>query len=218
MTNSIAHPIDFKKSSSKITVKDNLADFDLDSCPFSTFLNWYKKSMASELNIDAMSVATVDANGTPRNRFLLFKGIVDSKFIFYTNYLSQKARNLDQNPKVSLNFFWASTKYQVRVTGEAKKSSREFSEKYFSSRDRESQLASAMSQQSSPVDSRDDLVKKVQDLNKQFPEIIPCPDHWGGYMLEPFEFEFFIYGAHRLNDRFLFVKNKTEWTLSRLQP
>lgn len=214
----ITHPMQYQSLEAKADMKDQLQDFDLLSCPFKTFESWYEKSKVTEGNVDAMSVATVDASGVPRNRFLLFKGILDSKFIFYTNYFSQKAQDLEKNSKVSLNFFWPSTKYQIRVTGLAKKAPREFSQDYFSSRDRESQLASAMSVQSSPVESRAELVRRVDELNKRFPDVIPCPENWGGYFVEPLEFEFFIYGAHRLNDRFLFVKDGPNWSLTRLQP
>lgn len=214
----MTHPMKYHSVKVKTKMTDSLENFNLHDCPFKTFEKWYEESKVGEPNIDAMSVATVDASGVPRNRFLLFKGILDSQFVFYTNYYSHKAQDLESNPRVSLNFFWPSTKYQIRVTGIAKKAPRQFSEDYFASRDRESQLASAMSRQSSPIESRGELVSRMEELKKQFPAEIPCPENWGGYFVEPFEFEFFIYGAFRLNDRFLFVKNESNWELQRLQP
>lgn len=214
----MTHPMKYHSVEVKTEMADSLENFNLQDCPFKTFESWYEKSKVSEPNVDAMSVATVDASGVPRNRFLLFKGILDSQFVFYTNYLSHKAKDLESNPRVSLNFFWPSTKYQIRVTGIAKKCPRKLSEDYFASRDRESQLASAMSKQSSPIASRSELIARMEELKKQFPEEIPCPENWGGYFVEPVEFEFFIYGAFRLNDRFLFVKNESNWELQRLQP
>lgn len=199
-------------------ISDPLENFNLSLCPFKTFENWYQISTKSESNVDAMSVATVDSAGIPRNRFILFKGIIDSNFVFFTNYLSQKSQDLEKNSMVSLNFFWPSTKYQVRITGLAKKCPRKINEEYFSSRDRDSQLASATSIQSSPIISRDELVRRVEDLKKAYDAEIPCPENWGGYFVEPMEFEFFIYGAHRLNDRFLFAKIDDAFELTRLQP
>lgn len=210
---------DYQNIKVGIELKDSLDEFYLEPCPFKTFEKWYALAEKSEANVDAMSVATVDLLGVPRNRFLLFKGLMNSHFVFYTNYLSQKAQDLDQNPNVSLNFFWSTVKFQVRITGTAHRSSREFSRDYFRSRDRDSQLASALSRQSAPISSRKELMEKLGELklllsNKD----VECPEHWGGYLLVPTEFEFFIYGDHRINDRFLFKKNESNWSLQRLQP
>jgi pyridoxamine 5'-phosphate oxidase len=210
---------DYQNIQVGIELKDSLEDFFLESCPFKTFEKWYAMAEKTEANVDAMSVATVDVLGVPRNRFLLFKGLMNSQFVFYTNYLSQKAQDIDQNPHVSLNFFWSTVKFQVRITGVAHRSSREFSRDYFRSRDRDSQLASAISRQSSAISSRKELLEKLGEFklllnNKE----VDCPEHWGGYLLTPTEFEFFIYGEHRINDRFLFKKNESNWNLQRLQP
>lgn len=214
----MTHPNQYLSTKVKSEIDDKLEDFYLIDCPYKTFTAWYNQSAKSELNVDAMSVATVDQRGVPRNRYLLYKGITNSCFIFYTNYLSQKACDLDKNPNVSLNFFWPTTKFQIRITGTAKRSAREMSVKYFSSRDRESQLASAASSQSSPIKSREVLLDNIKQLAENCPMEIPCPETWGGYLLEPNEFEFFIYGSHRINDRFLFKKNGGDWILTRLQP
>ncbi len=215
----MSHPMKYHSEKVSSKLSDPLEKFNLYECPYLTFARWYKSSSITEPNVDAMSVATVDKNGIPRNRYILFKGIVDSKIVFFTNYLSQKSQDLENNPHISLNFFWPSTKYQVRITGLASKCPRDLNEQYFASRDRDSQFASAISHQSSPIENRDVLVKKVEELKKSIgEEKIVCPENWGGFSVDPFEFEFFIYGAYRLNDRFLFVKNEKSWELSRLQP
>ncbi len=215
----MGHPIQYTKLSAVKKLSDQLKDFDIETCPFDTFKNWYSKASKFEENPDQMSVATVDQFGFVRNRFLLFKGIVDSNFIFYTNYLSQKGQDLEKNHAISLNFFWSKLGYQVRVSGFAKKTSKEFSNNYFQSRDRDSQLASYLSKQSSPISSREEILLNLEILNKQFQNReIPCPENWGGYAVLPEEFEFFIYGQHRINDRFSFKENAGEWELSRLQP
>ncbi len=214
------HPFTYQKQEAIKLLTDQLEDFNLELCPFKTFEKWYAKAAKNEVNVDAMSVATVSSDGIPRNRFLLFKGAENSKFIFFTHYTSQKAQDLAHNPNVSLNFFWPTAKYQIRITGKAHLGSREKSVNYFQSRDRESQLASYVSKQSEIISDRKSLLIKLEEARKKFQQgDIPCPETWGSYELEAFEFEFFIYGDFRINDRFVFKKDsRDQWILERVQP
>ncbi len=222
------HPFVFTPLDSahmKNNTQDNLSDFGIHECPFTTYRRWYDEATKTEPYPDGMSVATVDDRGIPRNRWILFKGIVEGKLLFFTNYLSQKGMDLGKNPHISLNFFWSTLGKQVRVTGKGEFSSRDLSEAYFSSRDTESQIASFISHQSEKISSKVDLMKKfteTKDLQNNNESYVTCPNHWGGVLVDPFEFEFFLYGDYRLNDRFLFQKTWTQgtfiWELNRLQP
>lgn len=200
---------------------NELKDFNLGLNPVENFLNWYSEAIKVEDNADAMTLSTYDEKTKrPHSRTLLYKGLENNQIIFYTNYLSKKAEQINDNQEVSLLFYWHKSIRQVRIQGHVQKSSRELSTKYFASRDRESQLASFISKQSHSINSKSELLEKLEKTKAEYNgREIPCPENWGGYLLTPYEFEFFIYGKNRLNDRFLFVKNKNnEWEISRLQP
>lgn len=199
---------------------DNLKDYELGPDPLMSFQIWYKQAVLIEQNADAMAVSTIDQkNNRPDTRFILFKGIVDSNLVFYTNYKSQKAQELSSNPEVGLTFYWHESKKQVRIHGKATRMNAQDSQKYFQSRDRDSQLASYISTQSSPIEDKASLVKLFTEAQKKFEgRDIPCPENWGGYLVTPYEYEFFLYGANRLNDRFLFQNKNNIWQVSRLQP
>lgn len=199
---------------------DNLLNYFLSQDPLSSFKEWFEAASKTEQNASAMSVATYDAErNRPVTRVLLFKGFQNDSLIFYTNYLSHKSKDLDLNPEVCLNFFWHVLGRQVRVQGKVVKMSHSDSEKYFHSRDRDSQLASYISTQSSAIKDKEALMKKFEDAKREFEgKTIPCPEHWGGYLVKPYEFEFFLYGANRINDRFLFELKNNKWEVSRLQP
>ncbi len=198
---------------------ENLSDFNLNKDPLISFLDWYQSATKNDPNPEAMSLATVGASGIPYNRTVLFKGVREGKIIFYTNYHSSKGEQLSANPNVSLLFYWINELRQIRINGKVEKMSREDSIKYFESRDRESQIASYISNQSQKVESKEKMVEKFLKAQKDFEnKPIPTPEHWGGYLVTPSEFEFFIYGKNRLNDRFLYEPNKGQWNCSRLQP
>lgn len=200
---------------------DELSQFNLGVDPFINFLNWYDEAIKVEDNADAMTLSTVDLkNLRPFSRTVLYKGMENQQLIFYTNYLSEKGKQIELNKEVSLLFYWHKSIRQVRIQGTVTKCSRSQSEKYFASRDRDSQLASYISEQSSQIASKDQLIEKLEAAKSKFlNQAIDCPLHWGGYLIEPYEFEFFVYGKNRLNDRFLFVKNENQtWSIARLQP
>ena len=199
---------------------DDLLNYSLKNNPHSTFLEWMENASNVEQNAQAMSVSSYDhEKNRPSSRYLLYKGTVENKIIFYTNYLSPKARELEENPEIALAFYWHVSKKQVRIHGTVSKMERAESEKYFHSRDRESQIASYLSHQSEMIDDKETLVEKYNATEKLFAgKVIPLPENWGGFLVEPYEYEFFLYGENRLNDRFLYQLKNQKWEVNRLQP
>ena len=199
---------------------ENLNTYKISNNPFETFLTWFEEAKKIDDNAEAFALATASKDALPSVRYLLYKGLVDEKFRFFTNYDSDKARDLDSNPFGSMAFFWRNSARQVRVEGEVVRTSREVSKEYFASRDRESQIASSVSSQSSEINSRNELLENYEKFLTNVGENdVPCPENWGGYFLKPTKIEFFIYGEHRLNDRFSFsLKDDGSWKISRLQP
>jgi len=200
---------------------NELKDYNLGIDPIKNFLNWYAEAINVEDNADAMTLSTIELPANrPFSRTVLYKGMKEGKIIFYSNYLSQKAQQIEHNNEVSLLFYWHKSIRQVRIQGRVTKMSEAESKVYFASRDRESQLASYISKQSSPVASKSELLKNLEAAKLKFEnKEVEKPIHWGGYLIEPYEFEFFIYGKYRLNDRFLYIlNNEGKWDISRLQP
>jgi len=199
---------------------ENLLNFELSADPLDSFVNWHAKALPIELNADAMSVATYDTEKKrPSSRYLLYKGLKDKKIIFYTNYFSPKSHDLDLNPEVALNFYWHNSKKQVRIQGRVERMSLIDSKNYFHSRDRDSQIASYISHQSAFIEDKNTLISKFEEVKNKFANSeIPHPENWGGYLVTPYEFEFFLYGEFRLNDRFLYTTSSNGWSVNRLQP
>lgn len=199
---------------------DNLIKYSLSNDPLESFMNWYAEAKNIEQNAEAMTLSTINLkNNRPDARTVLFKGIKDGCCTFYTNYHSNKGRELEVNNEASLLFYWHASKRQVRIQGQVRKMAESDSKSYFYSRDRQSQLASMISEQSSPIENKDALLSKLSEATKKYDGVeIPYPENWGGYLFEPYEFEFFVYGDYRINDRFLFTKNNNSWSVTRLQP
>ena len=199
---------------------DELHKFGLKENPLTTFLDWYGLALTKEQNAEAMAVATYDeSKRRPSSRILLFKGIQDQNIVFYTNYLSPKSNELSINPEIALTFYWHELGRQVRIHGKVTKMSREKSAHYFHSRDRDSQIASYVSTQSSPIQDKKSLIEKFNLTKKNFEGMaIPLPEHWGGFLVNPYEYEFFLYGENRLNDRFYYSFENNLWKVTRLQP
>lgn len=191
--------------------------------PIDYFLQWFKLASSMPEKIDKPEhfvLSTCDNNGQPSARVLLFKGLKDSKFTFYTNYNSQKGKELIANPKAAMTFFWDPLGYQVRIKGSVEKMSRSESVKYFNSRPIDSQRAAIISQQSSAIPdsvSYEELEAKMKSIPV---ELIQCPEHWGGFELEPSEIEFWINGKNRFHQRIVYTKNDsaTDWEIRRLFP
>ena len=194
---------------------------ELAADPLDQFSMWMQQAI--ELGIgdpNAMTIATVSADGQPSQRIVLLKHFDASGFVFYTNYGSRKADELDTNPKISLHFPWHTIDRQVKVCGETVKVSAAESLKYFASRPKESQIAAIASQQSRVLTSRSFLLNQFESLKQKFNNgEIPLPDFWGGYRIKPKEIEFWQGGANRLHDRFRYLlQDDTNWSIDRLAP
>lgn len=197
---------------------------DLAADPIDQFTVWLQQAVDAQI-IDptAMSVATVDAQGQPSQRIVLLKKVDSSGFVFYTNYGSRKAHEIDINPQVSLHFAWLAIERQVIVRGRAEKVSQIESLQYFSSRPEQSQLAAWASRQSQRISSRQLLEAQFQRMKEKFSHgKVPLPDFWGGFRVKPHTVEFWQGGANRLHDRFFYSRNDSsddsQWSLERLAP
>ncbi len=199
--------------------KTHLTEKELTQTPAPLFEKWFSEAEAQQIDCpNAMSLSTVDTNGQPFQRIVLLKSFDENTLTFFTNYESKKAQQIAHNQQVSLLFFWSTLERQIHFTGLAEKTSETENAAYFSSRPRESQLAALASHQSSPIASRDALLQKVEQLNKQHPNDIPAPTFWGGYKVTFDSVEFWQGGSHRLHDRFLYTKEGDKWGVNRLSP
>jgi pyridoxamine 5'-phosphate oxidase len=170
-------------------------------------------------DINAMTLATADADGRPSTRTVLLKTVDERGFIFYTNYDSRKGRELGSNPHAALNFFWPDLERQVCVAGTVTKLPTAESDRYFKSRPRGSRIGAWVSNQSQPVPDRTFLEAKWHELEKKFPDDVPLPPNWGGYVLKPERIEFWQGRPSRLHDRFSFARGTDgAWKIERLAP
>ena len=188
--------------------------------PFSLFQSWYDEAVAAEVNDpDAMALATVDKGGMPSVRMVLLKEWAPDGFVFYTNYESRKSGELDATGKAAFCIHWKSLRRQVRVVGPVSRVDAARSDAYFASRGRGSRIGAWASAQSRPLDSRDSLAAAVAEVEARFPDDVPRPPHWGGFLIAPQEIEFWADGDHRLHDRFRFpLDDAGNWDISRLNP
>jgi len=195
---------------------------DLDSNPITQFNKWFKQAQEAKIEEpNAMSIATVAKNSMPSLRTVLLK-IYDQKgFVFFTNYNSQKALEIETNAQVALLFAWLGLERQVRISGVAKKISKKESFAYFTSRPKGSQLGAWISPQSQIIESRDFLKQKLAEMKAKFSSgKIPLPSAWGGYRVIPQRFEFWQGRSSRLHDRFVYEKptDENDWEIHRLAP
>jgi pyridoxamine 5'-phosphate oxidase len=180
---------------------------------------WHALLGRAPADVNAMTLATVGADGVPSSRTVLLKGVDARGFIFFTNYDSRKGHELANNPNAALTFFWADEERQVCVAGAVSKLSAAESEAYFKGRPRGSQLGAWASAQSTPVENREALEKDWQTVAAKFPGAIPIPPHWGGYVLTPSRIEFWQGRPSRLHDRFTYTKQADgAWKIERLAP
>jgi pyridoxamine 5'-phosphate oxidase len=188
--------------------------------PFVQFNTWFEEALKAEVNEpNAMSVATVDERGRPSSRIVLIKQYDARGFTWYTNYASQKGRELEQNPHAALLFFWSELERQIRIEGRVEKTSGEESDKYFHSRPLKSRLAAVASAQSAPIADRAALEQHYAAVEQQFGEHPPRPEHWGGYRLVPERIEFWQGRRSRFHDRIVYTRQADgSWTRERLQP
>lgn len=192
----------------------------LNDDPVLQFQAWFEDARtAGILEPNAMSLATAGADQMPDLRTVLLKYFDNRGFVFYTNYGSRKALELEQNPKAALLFPWIGLNRQVRVQGPVEKVSKSESLKYFASRPRGSQIGAWVSEQSKAITSRGLLEQKVAEMKRKFSSgEIPLPSFWGGYRVVPERIEFWQGRPSRLHDRFEYVREGDDWTIQRLQP
>ena len=204
----------------KVTIEDfdaNAADWD----PVRQFRRWFDDAIASGARLpESMTLATATTSGRPSARVVLLKQVDESGFVFYTNYRSSKARELDENPQAALVFYWSGLDRQVRVEGTVARVSAEESNAYFKTRPRESQLGALASPQSAVIENREVLESKVRELDELYRNRpIDRPEYWGGYRLKPDRVEFWQNRAGRLHDRILYERQaNNSWTIKRLAP
>jgi pyridoxamine 5'-phosphate oxidase len=193
--------------------------------PYSLFDSWFAEARISEPNdSNAMALATVGAGGQPSVRMVLLKGHGPDAdgvggFIFYTNLESRKGEELAANPNVALLFHWKSLRRQIRIEGQVQRVTDATADAYFATRGRDSQLGAWASDQSRPLDSRATFEARFDDMKMKFEgHDIPRPPHWSGHILIPDRIEFWQDRAHRLHERWLYVRDSDGWTTGMLYP
>lgn len=199
-----------------------LVDIDLPSDPLALFDRWFQEvsEKGGVAEVNAMTLSTSDANGSPHSRVVLLKDIDNGGFVFFTNYNSAKGKSISQNPRVCLSFFWPNLERQVIISGKAEAISDRKSDTYFQERPRGSQIGAHVSEQSKPIQSREVLDKMLSELEAYYKDKpIPRPQHWGGYRVNPNSIEFWQGRPNRLHDRIVYsLTNGGSWHTQRLSP
>ena len=199
-----------------------LTKHSIDANPIRQFQKWYDEVRAngvSEQDATSMTLATATRDGRPSARIVLLKSFDDRGFVFYTNYQSRKGKELSENPRACLLFYWPQLWRQVRIEGEVEKIPATESEAYFQSRPLGSKLGAWASNQSEVVDRRETLEARFAELQKRFGEDVPRPEHWGGYRLKPNSIEFWQGRDNRLHDRLWYrLEEDGSWLIERLGP
>jgi pyridoxamine 5'-phosphate oxidase len=198
-----------------------LKESDLDSNPFRQFDKWFQQALAAGLpEPNAMTLATATLDGKPSARVVLLKGFDEEGFVFFTNYESQKGRELAANPQAALVCYWAELERQVRISGQVSRVSAEESEAYFRSRPLGSQLGAWASQQSEVVGGRKILEDRLERLTQEYQtKPVPLPPYWGGYRVAPETIEFWQGRPNRLHDRLRYtLQSNSQWLIERLSP
>ncbi len=198
-----------------------LLETDIAADPFIQFGRWWDEALASELDeVNAMTLATASLTGLPDARIVLLKSFTDAGFVFFTNYNSNKAKELAENPRACLVFFWKELERQVRIIGSVVKVSEGESDEYFNSRPEGSRIGAWASPQSSVIESREIIEKSIENFEEQFAATeITRPPHWGGYMVMPTVIEFWQGRSNRLHDRLQYSKMPDgSWKIERLAP
>ncbi|WP_026450048.1 pyridoxamine 5'-phosphate oxidase [Aequorivita capsosiphonis] len=208
---------DYRKSYEK----GELSETTIDENPMQQFRKWFYEVKDSDGvdEVNAMTINTIGTDGFPKGRVVLLKKYDEYGFYFYTNYNSEKGKSIANNNKVSLSFFWPNLERQVIIKGTAEKTSEADSTNYFHSRPKGSQLGSAVSHQSSVVESREVLEKNLADLEKKYEKKeLPKPKEWGGYLIKPISIEFWQGRPNRLHDRIRYTLKNYDWVIERLAP
>lgn len=210
----------------------SLEEADVAANPIDQFTRWWNEAVASQIDeVNAMTLATANAAGVPTARIVLLKGYNPNGFIFFTNYESDKGKNLAQNPKAALVFFWKELERQIRIEGTVEKVSAEESDRYFNSRPASSRIGAWASPQSAVIENRLVIEQNVERYSSIFAnDSIERPDHWGGYIVKPTSIEFWQGRSSRLHDRIRYVlensaynaatdtRTDLNWKIERLAP
>ncbi len=200
---------------------DVLDERNVDPNPIDLFRRWFEAAVASISRLpESMTLATATKDGKPSARVVLLKQFDNDGFVFYTNYNSSKARELEENPQAALVMYWTVLDRQVRVEGKVERVSPRQSDEYFRTRPRESQLGALASPQSEVIESREVLERRFADFDKFYRDRhVERPAHWGGYILKPERIEFWQNRSGRLHDRILYQRKASgSWSIQRLAP
>ena len=194
---------------------------DLNPDPIKQFANWFTTAIETGIgDVNAMSLATAGQDAKPSVRIVLLKSFDEDGFVFFTNYESEKGKQLEANPYAALGFYWIELDRQIRISGKVDKTSRKESQTYFRSRPVGSQLSAWASRQSAVLDGRRVLDARMEEMNERFADKrVPLPPHWGGYRLKPDNMEFWQGRSNRLHDRFRYTRQSDgSWLIERLAP
>jgi len=200
-------------------MRAGLSEAQADADPLRQFERWFEDALRAKLPLpNAMTLATVTAAGAPSARIVLLKGVEQGGFVFYTNYLSRKGRELDRSARACLLLLWSDLERQVRIDGVVQKVTSAESDAYYATRPLGARLSAWASSQSEKVDSRRVLETSMEDTKRRYGETPPRPPHWGGYRVVPQEIEFWQGRADRLHDRLVYRRHGDSWVIERLSP
>ena len=197
----------------------DLNESDVSNNPIKQFDSWMKIAISKNVSEpNAMILATADLQGQPSARNVLLKSFDEQGFIFFTNKTSDKAEDINENPKVTLLFSWIDLHRQVIIKGTAEEISTQDSQSYFKTRPYGSKISAWVSNQSKKIKSREELEIKVKEFMEKYPDEVPMPNHWGGYLVKPTSIEFWQGRPSRLHDRIRYTKDKQSWIIERISP